>query len=230
MPTMKNNFPNHIAIIMDGNRRWAKNHRLTELEGHRKGVDRLINTVEEANELGVKYVTVYAISTENYKERSREEIGGLLYLLKEGYEKHRQRLKKNGIKLNFIGTIEKLPKASRFVINKAKKELHQGNKGELTIAINYGGREEIVKAAQKVTDNNDPFSEASLKSNLYTANLPDPDLLIRTGGNKRLSNFLLWQLSYTEIYFTDCLWPDFDQDQLRKAIVYYKSAKRNFGV
>ena len=111
MPTMKSNFPNHIAIIMDGNRRWAKKHRLTELEGHRKGVDRLINTVEEANELGVKYITVYAISTENYKERSREEIGGLLYLLKEGYEKHRQRLKREGIRLNFIGNIEKLPKA-----------------------------------------------------------------------------------------------------------------------
>jgi len=226
---MKSNFPKHIAIIMDGNRRWAKRNKVSEFEGHRKGIDSLINTVEIAGKMGIKYVTVYALSTENYKERSKEEIRGLLHLLKEGYDKHRQRLKREGIRLNFIGNIEKLPRTSRFIINRAKKELHKGNKGELTIAINYGGREEIVKAAQRIIGNKDPISEANLNRNLYTASLPDPDLLIRTGGSKRLSNFLLWQLSYAELYFTDSLWPDFDKNQLRKALDYYKLAKRNFG-
>ena len=226
---MKSNFPKHIAIIMDGNRRWAKRNKVSEFEGHRKGIDSLIDTVEIAGKMGIKYVTVYALSTENYKERSKEEIRGLLYLLKEGYDKYRQRLKREGIRLNFIGNFEKLPRASRFIISKAKKELHKGKKGELTIAINYGGREEIVKAAQETIDNKDPISEANLNRNLYTASLPDPDLLIRTGGSKRLSNFLLWQLSYAELYFTDILWPDFDKNQLRKALDYYKLAKRNFG-
>ena len=227
---MKNNFPNHIAIIMDGNRRWAKKNNVSEFEGHRKGVDSLISTVEVAGKMGIKYVTVYALSTENYQERSNDEIKGLLYLLKEGYEKHLPRLKKEGVKINFIGNIDKLPKASRFIINKAKKELSGGNKGTLTVAINYGSREEIVIATQRLIESGGLVSEINLKKNLYTFNLPDPDLLIRTGGNKRLSNFLLWQLSYAELYFTDCLWPDFDKNQLRKALDYFKLAKRNFGV
>ncbi len=226
---MKGPTPKHIAIIMDGNRRWARRNRVAEIEGHRKGVEALLKTVEEVGKLGIKYLTVYALSSENYENRSREEIKGLLQLLKEGYNRHLPRLKKEGVRLDFIGDLEKLPKPTKFIINKAKVELADGKKSVLNLAINYGSRGEIVGAAKRLAEKNLKFLEKTFEKELYTSGIPDPDLLIRTGGVRRLSNFLLWQISYAELFFTDNLWPDFDRNELLRAIEYFRLQKRNFG-
>lgn len=227
---MKIKPPKHIAIIMDGNRRWAKLRGAPEIESHRQGVESIIKTVEAAGSLGIKYLTVYALSSENYQSRSKEEIKGLLQLLKEGFSKHLPRLKKNGVKLDFIGEVSKLPKSTQILIDKAKRELSDGKKGVLIIALNYGGRAEIVHAAKKLKEKRLAFSEKNFSGELFTSSIPDPDLLIRTGGQRRISNFLLWQLSYTELYFTDTLWPDFGRKELRKALDEFNLRKRNFGV
>src|SRR3989344_585973 len=201
---MQGKLPKHVAIIMDGNRRWAKEQKLPAIEGHRKGVESLVKTVELAGELGIKYLTVYALSSENFQSRSKEELSGLLQLLKEGFSKYLPRLKKNG--------------------------LSPGKKGVLVVALNYSSRTEILQAAKKLKEKSLEYSEKNFTAGLYTSSTPDPGLLIRTGGQKRLSNFLLWQLSYSELYFTDTLWPDFDKKDFYKAISYFQSAKRNFGV
>ena len=226
---MSKNLPKHIAVIMDGNRRWAKMHNLPEMEGHRKGVESLIKTVDEVGALGIKYLSVYALSSENIKGRSKEEVKGLLRLLKEGFLKYLPRLKKNGVRLNFIGNFHGLPKPTQLLIKQAQRELSGGKKGVLVVALNYGGRHEIVNAARRLSEKKKDMSEENFQKELYTSNIPDPDLMIRTGGLKRLSNFLLWQLSYTEIYFTDILWPDFNKKELTKAIRFFQSSRRNFG-
>src|SRR3989344_1719719 len=227
---MQGKLPKHVAIIMDGNRRWAKEQKLPAIEGHRKGVESLVKTVELAGELGIKYLTVYALSSENFQSRSKEELSGLLQLLKEGFSKYLPRLKKNGVRLNFIGEVNKLPRSTQILIGRAKKELSPGKKGVLVVALNYSSRTEILQAAKKLKEKSLEYSEKNFTAGLYTSSTPDPGLLIRTGGQKRLSNFLLWQLSYSELYFTDTLWPAFDKKDFYKAISYFQSAKRNFGV
>lgn len=212
---------------MDGNRRWAESRGLKEVEGHRKGMETLVSTVEEAVKLGVKNVTVYALSSENLKERSKGEIKDLLILIKEGYKKYLPRLKKEGIGVNFIGDIEKLPRMTKLLIRKVEVALVNGKGGKINIALNYGGREEIIRASESLSKKR--ITEEEFVDSLYTKGIPDPDLLIRTGGRKRLSNFLLWQLSYTELYFTDTLWPDFDKEEFKKAIKFFTDTKRNFG-
>ena len=212
---------------MDGNRRWAESRGLKEVEGHRKGMETLVSTVEEAVKLGVKNVTVYALSSENLKERSKGEIKDLLILIKEGYKKYLPRLKKEGIGVNFIGDIEKLPRTTKLLIRKVEVALVNGKVGKINIALNYGGREEIIRASESLSKKR--ITEEEFVDSLYTKGIPDPDLLIRTGGRKRLSNFLLWQLSYTELYFTDTLWPDFDKEEFKKAIKFFTDTKRNFG-
>lgn len=212
---------------MDGNRRWAESRGLKEVEGHRKGMETLVSTVEEAVKLGVKNVTVYALSSENLKERSKGEIKDLLILIKEGYKKYLPRLKKEGIGVNFIGDIEKLPMTTKLLIRKVEVALVNGKGGKINIALNYGGREEIIRASESLSKKR--ITEEEFVDSLYTKGIPDPDLLIRTGGRKRLSNFLLWQLSYTELYFTDTLWPDFDKEEFKKAIKFFTDTKRNFG-
>lgn len=212
---------------MDGNRRWAESRGLKEVEGHRKGMETLVSTVEEAVKLGVKNVTVYALSSENLKERSKGEIKDLLILIKEGYKKYLPRLKKEGIGVNFIGDIEKLPRMTKLLIRKVEVALVNGKVGKINIALNYGGREEIIRASESLSKKR--ITEEEFVDSLYTKGIPDPDLLIRTGGRKRLSNFLLWQLSYTELYFTDTLWPDFDKEEFKKAIKFFTDTKRNFG-
>lgn len=212
---------------MDGNRRWAESRGLKEVEGHRKGMETLVSTVEEAVKLGVKNVTVYALSSENLKERSKGEIKDLLILIKEGYREYLPRLKKEGIGVNFIGDIEKLPRTTKLLIRKVEVALVNGKGGKINIALNYGGREEIIRASESLSKKR--ITEEEFVDSLYTKGIPDPDLLIRTGGRKRLSNFLLWQLSYTELYFTDTLWPDFDKEEFKKAIKFFTDTKRNFG-
>ncbi len=226
---MKQNLPKHIAIIMDGNRRWAKLHNLPEIEGHRGGVETLMETVEDVGALGIKYLSVYALSSENLKSRSKEEIKALLKILKTGFSKYLPRLKKNGVRLSFIGDMRGLPVATQLIIEKAQRDLSLGKKGDLVVALNYSGRNEIVNAARKLSKTKKEISEENIQKELYTSNFPDPDLMIRTGGQRRLSNFLLWQLAYTEIYFTDSLWPDFNKKELTKAISFFQSTRRNFG-
>lgn len=227
---MKNILPKHIAIIMDGNRRWAKINKATVLDGHRKGVDTLVEIVELIGDLGIDHLTVYALSSENYKNRSKGEVTGLLNLIKDGAQKYMPRLKKGGIKLHFIGDIGSLPSPTRLLTRGIQKKLSAGRVATLHIALNYGGREEIFRAARKFINRNKTASVAEFENGLYTAGLPDPDLVIRTGGQMRISNFLLWQSSYSEFYFTDILWPDFGKEQLKLAIKEYQKRNRNFGV
>lgn len=226
---MKYQLPSHVAIIMDGNRRWSKEHGLPPIEGHKKGVDALIKIVEVAAEFRIKNLTVYALSTENFRQRPKSEVAALLRLIKSGFTRHLVRLKNEGIRVNVFGDTEELPISTQLVMKSGVKELSSGNRVTVNVAINYGSRSEILKAAKKLAEKHKPFTEAEFEKQLYTAGIPDPDLLIRTGGSRRISNFLLWQLSYSELYFTDTLWPDFDEGEFKKALEYFHFAKRNFG-
>ena|SRR3989344_1351953 len=226
---MKHYLPSHVAIIMDGNRRWAKSHSKRAVEGHRKGVDALMVIVEAAGALGIKYLTVYALSSENYENRSKEEISGLLDLINYGIKEYLPRLKKEGVKVNFLGDIKGLPVATRLIVGRIRNQLSSNKKLILNIAINYGSRKEILRAAEGLAKKGKEFNEENFEEELYTAGIPDPDLVIRTGGQKRVSNFLLWQISYSELYFSDILWPDFNKKELDKALLDYSVRKRNFG-
>lgn len=226
---MKKNIPKHVAVIMDGNRRWAKMHDMATIEGHRKGVDTLIRIVEEANRIGIKYLTFYALSSENFQNRSKVEVRELLKLMEEGIRRHMPRLRKEGVRLNVFGNLETLPISTRFVIKQVIKQLAGGKEAVVNVAINYGGRDEIIKAAQSLQDKKLKITREGFEKALYTADIPDPDIIIRTGGQKRLSNFLIWQAAYSELYFTDTLWPDFGVRRFKKALDDFNQRKRNFG-
>ena len=228
-------LPNHLAIIMDGNGRWASDKGEKRIFGHRNGVKAVQKVVEEAAELKIKYLTLFAFSTENWK-RPREEIGVLMKLLVSSLKSEFEKLLKNRIKLNVIGNIDQLPKIVQdelnYVINKTKNN----TKMTLTLALSYGGREELVstfiKLAFKVKNNiisPEKIDQSIINEHLYTHNLPDVDLLIRTSGEKRISNFLLWQIAYAELYFSKILWPDFNKKHLHKAIINYQKRERRFG-
>ncbi len=230
-----NDLPNHLAIIMDGNGRWASDKGKKRIFGHRNGVKAVQKVVEEAAELKIKHLTLFAFSTENWK-RPREEIGVLMKLLVSSLKSEFEKLLKNRIKLNVIGNIDQLPKIVQdelnYVINKTKNN----SKMTLTLALSYGGREEIVstfiKLASKVKNNiisPEKIDQSIINEHLYTHNLPDVDLLIRTSGEKRISNFLLWQIAYAELYFSKILWPDFNKKHLHKAIINYQKRERRFG-
>ena len=230
-----NDLPNHLAIIMDGNGRWASDKGKKRIFGHRNGVKAVQKVVEEAAELKIKHLTLFAFSTENWK-RPREEIGVLMKLLVSSLKSEFEKLLKNRIKLNVIGNIHQLPKIVQdelnYVINKTKNN----SKMTLTLALSYGGREELVstfiKLASKVKNNiisPEKIDQSIINEHLYTHNLPDVDLLIRTSGEKRISNFLLWQIAYAELYFSKILWPDFNKKHLHKAIINYQKRERRFG-
>jgi len=229
------NIPAHIAIIMDGNGRWAKRRGLIRLMGHKAGVDSVKVIVEEARKLRVKFLTLYAFSTENW-QRPVDEVNGLMELLRTFLLKELANLKTNGIRLGCLGQKERLPQAARSVLDQAIKETATNTGLTLNLALSYGSRFEIVEAVRRIaaacvqkklaiTD----ISEQTITDHLYTAGLPDPDLLIRTGGEHRLSNFLLWQLSYAELYVTETPWPEFRHNELRKAIASYQLRQRRFG-
>jgi len=230
-----NDLPNHLAIIMDGNGRWASDKGKKRIFGHRNGVKAVQKVVEEAAELKIKHLTLFAFSTENWK-RPREEIGVLMKLLVSSLKSEFEKLLKNKIKLNVIGNIDQLPKIVQdelnYVINKTKNN----SKMTLTLALSYGGREELVstfiKLASKVKNkiiSPEKIDQSIINEHLYTHNLPDVDLLIRTSGEKRISNFLLWQIAYAELYFSKILWPDFNKKHLHKAIINYQKRERRFG-
>ncbi|MBN2641585.1 MAG: isoprenyl transferase [Victivallales bacterium] len=225
----------HVALIMDGNGRWAQRHGVSRIEGHKQGAIAVQKLIESASEFGIKYITLYAFSTENWK-RSREEVNGLMDLLKEFIDNNLEHLQKNGIRLLASGRIEQLPEHSRESLKNAIKLTADNTSGTLILALNYGGRSEICDAAKKFAHDVvkhkidiDELDESRFRDYLYLSEVPDPDLMIRTSGELRLSNFLLWQLSYAEIYVTDTLWPDFDRDEMKKAIDGYYQRERRFG-
>jgi len=228
----KDKIPSHIAIIMDGNRRWARAHGLPDLKGHEKGAETLEKIVGAAEKLGVQTVTVYALSTENIRERAKREIVGLFNLIRKGYHQKLKKMMQKGVKVTILGEMRGLPDTLLRIINEVKKTYIQNEAIKLNIALNYGGKKELLRAIREIVKkgiNVNKINEEIVEKHLYTNGQPDPELLIRTGGRSRLSNFLLWQTAYSELYFTKTLWPDFDEKELKKAIAWYSAQKRNFG-
>ncbi|HOL21839.1 MAG TPA: isoprenyl transferase [bacterium] len=222
-------IPVHIAIIMDGNGRWAKKRGLPRIAGHKEGLNAVRATVKAAKKYGVKYLTLYSFSTENWK-RPEDEVKFLFHLMEERLRKEGQELHKNNVRVLFIGRRDNIP--AKLVNTMADIEkLTRKNTGlNLIFAINYGSRQEITDALKKVISSGaKDITEDLIEKNLYTANIPSPDLIIRTSGEKRLSNFLLWQAAYAELYFTPVLWPDFKEDDFLKALLDYQRRKRRFG-
>ena len=237
---MENNLenmviPQHVALILDGNGRWAKKRGLPRTMGHKEGCVTVEKTVEIAARMGIRYLTVYGFSTENWK-RSAEEVGALMQLFRFYMVRLLKIAKANNVRVKMIGERSRFDKDIVEGINRLERETKDNTGLTFVIAVNYGGRGEIVRAARKMAEDVkagklDPkdLTEASFASYLDTADMPDPDLLIRTSGELRLSNYLLWQLAYTELYVTDCLWPDFSKEELEKAIIAYNSRDRRFG-
>lgn len=228
----KRSVPQHIAIIMDGNRRWARARGLQDIKGHEAGTEALEKVVEAAENLGIKTITVYALSTENIKERAKREVGGLFNLIRRGYHTKLKKMMEKGVRVSVLGELEGLPATLRKIIEELKKTFIKNESIKLNIALNYGGKKELIEAIKDMLKEGiklDEINEKIIDKHLYTNGQPDPELVIRTGGRIRLSNFLLWQTAYSELYFTKTLWPDFDGDELKKAIQWYQDQKRNFG-
>ncbi|MFZ2282270.1 MAG: isoprenyl transferase [Lutibacter sp.] len=229
------NLPNHIAIIMDGNGRWAEMKGKPRVFGHKNGVTSVKDVIEGCREIGVNYLTLYAFSTENWN-RPKLEVRTLMALLVSSLRKELNTLVKNNIKLNTIGNIENLPEKAQVELAEVVEKTKNNTSLTLTLALSYGSREEIVNVirniSKKVVNNQiaiEEINENIINNHLYTFSLPDVDLLIRTSGEKRISNFLLWQIAYAELYFTNTLWPDFRKENLFNAIVDYQQRERRFG-
>ncbi|MCH8902519.1 MAG: isoprenyl transferase [Bacteroidetes bacterium] len=229
------NLPSHIAIIMDGNGRWAKKHRKSRIFGHTHGIDSVRNAVEACAELGVSYLTLYAFSTENW-DRPRVEITALMKLLVKAIRNEAKQLNDNNVKLTAIGDLNALPKSCLKELNEAIELTKQNTRLTLVLALSYSSRWEIAMAVRKIVKDVidekihfDQINEDVLQDYLATRDIPDPELLIRTSGETRISNFLLWQIAYTELYFTPTLWPDFDKEELYKAILDFQTRERRFG-
>ena len=227
--------PRHIAVIMDGNGRWAKQRGLPRVEGHIAGAERVREVLRYAREFGVEYMTLYAFSTENWK-RSREEVDALMDLLSRFIDGYLDEMKQNNVRLLVSGRIDGLPERAANDLKRAMAETASLTGHTLILALNYGGRSEIADAAKKIAEDVrhgrlDPvkIDEQLFSRYLYLPDVPDPDLMIRTSGEFRLSNFLLWELSYAEFYVTDTYWPDFDREEFRKAIESYSKRDRRFG-
>ena len=228
-------LPKHVAIIMDGNGRWAKNQGFKRVFGHKKGVESVRQAIEAAGELGIQTLTLFAFSTENWN-RPKFEVDTLMNLLVHSLKKEIETFQKNNIKLQTIGNLDKLPKKAQKELSETIYKTKKNSKLTLNLALNYGSREEITQAVKSISKkivNNDlkieEIDEKIINSHLYTFNLPDVDFLIRTSGEKRISNFLLWQIAYAELYFTKVLWPDFNKEDFFKAILDYQSRERRFG-
>ncbi len=229
------NLPQHIGIIMDGNGRWAKKFGKQRIFGHQNGVKAVREASETAAELGVSFLTLYAFSTENWN-RPKNEIDALMKLLVESIEKETPTLNKNNIRLNAIGDIKSLPEQSYDRLLKAIDETSKNDRMTLTLALSYSSRWEIVEAVKRISEkvknnklNIEEIDQQLFASFLNTSSMPDPELLIRTSGEQRISNFLLWQIAYAELYFTPKLWPEFDKEELYRAIIEYQSRERRFG-
>jgi len=225
---MVDNLVKHIAIILDGNRRWAKKKDLPTYRGHQEGVLALERTVKAAVKRGIKYITIYGFSTENWG-RTKLEVTALIKLMKYAIEKYADMLEDNDLQLRVIGRLNDFPKSVKSVFDRAIYRLRNNKSGVLTLALSYGGRDEIIRATQKAKKMSGKLDEKTFSSLLDTAGLPDPDLIIRTGNIMRLSGFLPWQGIYSELYFTKTLWPDFSASHLDKALRNFAKRQRNFG-
>jgi len=229
--TSNNTVPRHIAIVMDGNRRWARSRRLPAIAGHRQGVETIRRTVKAARDRGVEFVTLYSFSTENWK-RDPDEVGGLMRLLEETIRRETPTLVQDGVRLRIIGRLHELSDGVRRAMDEAARATGSGKNGTMTIAFNYGGRAEIVDAVKRLMSDGVPAAEVdeqAIGARLYAPEHPDPDLLIRTGGELRVSNFLLWEVAYAEMWATDVLWPDFAVAHLDAALASYAGRDRRFG-
>jgi len=228
-------LPAHVAIIMDGNGRWAKKKGFLRSIGHENGVNTLRRIATAAAKLGIRYLTVYAFSSENWN-RPKSEVNALMSLLVSSLRKELKTLTENEIQLQAIGRMDSLPEKCQRELNEVIHKTANYGRMTLTLALSYGSKEELTSAtrqiAQKLKEGKikaDEIDESLIEAHLYTTGMPDPDLLIRTGGEKRISNYLLWQIAYSELYFTPKLWPDFDEDDLYEAILSYQDRERRFG-
>ncbi|MBG0765968.1 MAG: isoprenyl transferase [Tissierellales bacterium] len=228
-------LPVHVAVIMDGNRRWSKENNKNKFFGHREGMKRLEELIETTGNLGIKYLTIYAFSTENWG-REKEEVSYLMDLLVEFAKLKSRVLESKGVNVNIFGSIEELPPKTQDAVKNLCNRTKNNNELYLNIALNYGSRKEIVDAVKNIIgeyrENNEIYNEIDeeyIKNFLYSKNIPDPDFLIRTSGEQRLSNFLLYQLAYTELYFTETLWPDFGKEEYIKALKEYEKRNRRYG-
>jgi undecaprenyl diphosphate synthase len=224
-------LPRHIAIIMDGNRRWAKARGQTEMEGHAAGVETVREIIRHSVRRGIEVLSLYAFSRENWA-RSDEEVGGLFFLLEKVIRNETAELKAQGARIRVLGRIEELPPETGASIQQALDETTGGKRLQVNIAFNYSGRTELVDAARRLVAqglSTEQIDEAALAGALYTAGLPDPDMVIRTGGDQRLSSFLIWQAAYAEFYFSPILWPDFGRDAFDAALIEFASRQRRFG-
>lgn len=231
----KSRIPAHIAIIMDGNGRWAKAQNLDRTEGHRRGVESVRTAMKAASEIGIKYLTLYTFSTENWN-RPAEEVDALMELMVQAVARETAELVENGIVLKVIGEIDRLPAKTKQALNDCLEATSKGNSSTVILALSYSSKWEITNAARKIAqdvkDGNlevSDITESIFPNYLTTKDYPDPDILIRTGGEYRISNFLMWQISYSELYFSDELWPDFTHESLYKAVVDFQSRERRFG-
>lgn len=232
----KDKLPAHLAIIMDGNGRWAQKRLMNRILGHEKGIDAVRRVVRLSSKIGISYLTLYAFSNENWN-RPSPEVSALMKLLERYLLKELPEMMQNSIRLNAIGRLDLLPASARKTLNRCIQET-ENNKGMvLTLALSYGGRAEIIDAVKKMASemaadmvNAQEITEEQFSSYLYTAGMPDPDFLIRTSGEMRISNFLLWQIAYAEIYVTDTLWPDFGEEDLITALIDYQKRERRFGL
>ncbi|MCL4384130.1 polyprenyl diphosphate synthase [Patescibacteria group bacterium] len=232
LPIDPDKLPKHIAIIMDGNRRWARLRGLPETKGHQAGAKNLENVVNYCRDIGVKHLTVYALSTENWRKRSVEEVRGIFGLFIDIFNKWRKDYRTSGIKFFVLGNFQAFPFKVKTAIKKCSNIVLDNERIRFNVALNYGGRDEIITAIQNIIKDKIPaqdINEELVSKYLYTTGQPDPDLIIRPGGEFRLSNFLLWQMSYAELYFTDILWPDFTPVELEKAIYWYQQRDRRMG-
>jgi undecaprenyl diphosphate synthase len=224
-------LPRHVAIIMDGNRRWARQRGLAELDGHAAGVEAIRTLLRHAVRRGVPVVTVYAFSRENWA-RSDDEVRGLFALLEQAIRSETAELKEQGVRIRLLGRLDELPDDTRRSIGEALEETAGGDRLLLNVAFNYAGRTELVDAVRRIVASGCPpeaVDETAIGDALYTAGMPDPDLVIRTGGEQRLSNFLIWQAAYAELYTTEVLWPDFGADAFDAALLDFASRTRRFG-
>ena len=231
----RTNIPAHIAIIMDGNGRWAKAQGKNRLYGHQNGVEAVQRIVEESARLGIQNLTLFTFSTENWK-RPQVEVNTLMKLLVKSLRKELHQMVQNNIRLNTVGNLSALPEAVQTELNETIEKTKNNSRMTLTLALNYGGKEELTQAIREIAvkvKNNiispENVDETIINKHLYTQNLPDVDLLIRTSGEQRISNFLLWKIAYAELYFSEVLWPDFDESQLHLAIHNYQKRERRFG-
>lgn len=222
---------NHVAIIMDGNRRWAREHNLPTPAGHKKGVDSLREITRACDDLGIKYLTVYAFSTENWN-RKQEEVDFLMDLVAITLKNELAEMHKEGVKISFIGDMSRLSDKLQKVISNSVEKTKYNEGVNLQIALNYGSRDEITNAVKQIVRlgySEEEITPQIISENLYTSNIPDPDLLIRTGGEKRISNYLLWQIAYSEVIVVDEYWPEFNKNSLIKCIEEYSKRQRRYG-